>query len=81
MIAGADRGESDAARRVRRNQDPAVGHQQRRIAVREEAIARGDGMGIDAPDLVHPHQRRDQHHQRRFRQMEIGHQRIGHAKR
>ncbi len=30
-------------------------------------------MGIDAADPLGPHQRRDQHEQRRFRQVEIGH--------
>ena len=35
-------------------------------------------MVIDATDAPLAHKRRNQHHQGRFRQMEVGHQRIGH---
>ncbi|MPL73139.1 hypothetical protein SDC9_18932 [bioreactor metagenome] len=35
-------------------------------------------MVIDGADAILPHQRRNQHQERRLRQVEIGHQRIGH---
>ena len=57
----------------------AFREEQRRVAVGEEAIARGDRMAVDRPRPFEAHQRRDEHQQRRLRQVEVGHQPVGDA--
>src|SRR4051794_20519662 len=49
---------------------------QRRIAVRKKAIALLDRMTIRRQHRLAPGERADEHQQRRFRQMEVRHQRI-----
>mmetsp|Transcript_18096 Transcript_18096/g.27983 ORF Transcript_18096/g.27983 Transcript_18096/m.27983 type:complete len:908 (-) Transcript_18096:1716-4439(-) len=56
------------------------GQQKRCVPVREKAIFPRHRMGIDAPHALLAHQRRYQHHQRRFGQVEIRHQPIAHLK-
>src|SRR5581483_7346156 len=51
--------------------------QQTGIAIGEEAIVLGDGMGIGGAHALGAGEGADQHEQRRFRQMEIGQQQIG----
>ncbi len=53
--------------------------QQTGIAVRVEAVARGDGVGVGALHHVETRQRRDQHEQGRARQVEIGHHHVDRA--
>ena len=48
--------------------------EQYRVVVAEEVIAFGDGMGVGGADGVVAGEGRDQHEQRRFRQVEIGDQ-------
>ena len=55
----------------------AVWQQQRGVAVAEEPVAPVDRVGVDLAHPLKPDKRRDQHHQRRFRQVEVGHQRVG----
>ena len=50
------------------------------VAVGEKAVALGDGVRVGGLDPVEPGQRRDQHQQRRARQVEIGQQHVDRAK-
>ena len=59
------------------HQSAATRQQQRGVAVGEEAIARGDRVGVDLARAFDAHQRRDEHQQRRLRQVEVRHQPVG----
>src|SRR5690606_29996120 len=50
--------------------------QQHRVAVGEEAVALLHRMAVGGEDPLLPGEGRDQHQQRAFRQVEVGHQRV-----
>src|SRR6185437_1008648 len=49
------------------------------IAIAEEAVVRGDGVGVSRSHAVEPSESGDQHEERRARQMEVGEQDIDRA--
>src|SRR5690606_19071860 len=68
------------ARSLKEKTSVMVGpEKQARVAIGIEAIAVCDGVGIGRAHALQPGECGDQHEERRSRQMEIGHQRIGDA--